>query len=812
MQRDGNHQIEGGALVMAAESKWVIQRCAADATSASLRKADTTSGPRRDRDAPDRKFILPSLPVSFNLLTFNVSDYVTEESLAMEHFRHGCEAVTETLPNDRTSQRVERLYRLPVAIRHSIALARWHLLNQQHPEGYWQGELEGDSILQSETILILAFFEREGSPLVARLARRLLETQTSDGAWSLYPGGPIDISASVKAYFALKLAGYSPSDPALRRAANVILEHGGAQAVNSFTRFYLAFLGQIPYRICPAVPPEVLLLPGWFPINLYKMSAWSRAMVVPLSVLWALKPVRELPPEKGIRELFLTRPEDWPLTRGSGARGARDFWSAFFQTTDACLKFAERWGLVPFRKRALRAAEAWIIEHMKDSHGLAAIYPPMVWSLIALHAMGYSNDSPIMREAWQRVEELLLENEAQETARIQPCLSPVWDTALSLRAVLSAGARPDDVRVQKAVAWLLDHQVLRPGDWSHTVKVHPGGWCFEHANPFYPDCDDTAAALIALAGQFDDQGEQTPDLFGPQWRIVRDPGNQSPSKLHDGRKKALSRQELESLAERTNMAIHRGVTWLLGMQSRNGGWAAFDRDNCCAVLTKVPFADHNAMIDPSTPDITGRVLEALGTLGYRQGFPAVDRAVAYLRRTQEADGSWFGRWGVNYIYGTWLAISGLRAVGISEDDPAVVAGVNWLISHQLPDGGWGESPATYDHPHLRGSGLSTASQTAWAILGLLAGGKNDHPAVLRGVRYLLEHQSADGSWKEAAFTGTGFPRVFYLRYHMYPLYFPLLALSRFVRLNAGRLAELDLPELRVITPPVDVEDCTSRIA
>lgn len=730
----------------------------------------------------------------------------------MEHSRHGCGAVKGTCFNDSTSLEGDTGLSLPSAVRRAVSLARWHLLNRQHAEGFWQGELEGDSILQSETILILAFFGREESPLVARLAERLLETQSEKGGWSLYPGGPIDVSASVKAYFALKLAGYSAGDERLRRAAKVILEHGGAQAVNSFTRFYLAFLGQIPYHICPAVPPEVVLLPKWFPINLYKMSAWSRAMVVPLSVLWAMKPVRTLPPEKGIRELFLSRPEDWPLTRGSGARGGCDVWSLFFQMTDRCLKYAERWGLLPLRKCALHAAEKWMLEHMQASHGLAAIYPPMVWSLIAFHALGYSQDSPVMREAWRRVEELLIDNEDQTSARVQPCLSPVWDTALTLRALMSAGLSTDDAQVQKAVAWLLDHQILQPGDWSHTVNVPPGGWCFEHANPFYPDCDDTAAALTVLAMQWNHEETQSPQLFPPRWRIVDKGMRRATQKEQRSKSRPMSPQELEELAKRTNEAIYRGVTWLLAMQSRDGGWAAFDRDNRCAILTKVPFADHNAMIDPSTPDITGRVLETLGTLGYRVGFPAVDRAVAFLRRTQEADGSWFGRWGVNYIYGTWLAISGLRAVGIPEDDSAVVAGAHWLLSHQLSDGGWGESPATYDYPHLRGDGPSTPSQTAWAILGLLAAGRASDPAVVRGIRYLLRHQLPDGSWPEEAFTGTGFPRVFYLRYHMYPLYFPLLALARFATMNADRLAELDLPELHVVSPPVDLEDMTTRIA
>jgi len=700
-------------------------------------------------------------------------------------------------------------------LRRSVSRGRWCLLNRQYPDGHWRAELEGDSILQSETILILAFFHRESSELVSLLASRLLETQTAEGGWSLYPGGPLDISATVKAYFALKIAGFDLHEEPIRRARDAILARGGAQSVNSFTRFYLAFLGQIPYSACPAVPPELVLLPRWFPINLYSLSAWSRTMVVPLSIIWALKPVRTLPPEKGIRELFLTRPENWPLTRGSRSARLEWFWSRFFSAVDRLYKLCDRHRLVPLRQKALRAAEAWILQHLEGSHGLGAIYPAMVWSLIALKALGYDEESPLMRTGWRHVEELIISDENNHTARVQPCLSPVWDTTLAVRCLRESGLGIDHPALRRGIHWLLGRQILKPGDWALHTQAQPGGWCFQYANDHYPDCDDTAAVLLALAALF--QTESPADgLFPPQWELVNPPdkcegrlNHPGDDRLSHGRLERLSGEE--ALADATR-AIDRGLKWLLAMQNDDGGWAAFDRNNCCQLLTQVPFADHNAMIDPSTPDVTGRVLEALGNLGYRVGHPAVDRAVRYLRAVQEPDGSWLGRWGVSYIYGTWLALAGLRAVGIPEHDPSVLAGATWLIGHQLPDGGWGETPETYDYPAKRGAGPSTPSQTAWAILGLLAAGKSRHPAVLRGVRYLLDRQQGDGTWAEEAFTGTGFPRVFYLRYHHYPLYFPLMALARFATVNAPYLEELDLPELRVLVPKQDHLSSESRSA
>jgi squalene-hopene/tetraprenyl-beta-curcumene cyclase len=392
-----------------------------------------------------------------------------------------------------------------------------------------------------------------------------------------------------------------------------------------------------------------------------------------------------------------------------------------------------------------------MVERFDGSDGLGAIFPPMVWSIVALRSLGYADDSREMQFCQQRLRGLIIEDE--DAARLQPCKSPVWDTAITLRALQEAGAAGDDATT-RGVSWLLDQQITRPGDWSRTVAAEPGGWCFEYGNDFYPDLDDTAMAVMALAGQF--TRERSPGAITI---------------------KAESEQHL-ALLDRSTTAIAKAQQWMLAMQNRDGGWGAFDRDNDRQFLCHVPFADHNAMIDPSTPDLTARVIEALGALGRRYKDKAVSRAITYLRQTQEADGSWFGRWGVNYIYGTWQVLTGLAAVGVTGDDPAVTAGANWLLAHQQPSGGWGESPDSYADSTLRGQGPCTASQTAWAVLGLLAAGRANERAVRRGIDYLIAHQRTDGGWDEPEFTGTGFPRVFYLRYHYYPIYFPLLALAR----------------------------------
>jgi squalene-hopene/tetraprenyl-beta-curcumene cyclase len=658
--------------------------------------------------------------------------------------------------------------------------SRW-LLDRQAVVGYWVGELEGDTILESEFVLLLAFLGRERTPLARRCGQYLIDQQLPDGGWAMYPGGPVDISGSVKAYFAIKLIGHSPHEEFMQRARRAILARGGADRVNSFTRYYLALLGQIPYALCPAVPPEFVLLPAWLPINIYRISAWSRTIFVPLSIVWARQPVRAIEPQRGIRELFLQAPRDWPPLSCPGRVERRGLWTweRTFRALDRGVKRLEAWRLVPLRRRAIQTAERWMIERFADSDGLGAIFPPVIWSAIALKALGYDDDSAEVRYNLRQLDDLVLGGD--DSARLQPCRSPVWDTALTLRALAAAGVLVDDSRMRRGLSWLLDQEIRTPGDWTKTVRnvatrsaSGPGGWCFEFANRFYPDVDDTAMVLLALREPY--QAGQT--LFGHSHLIdAADHIN-----THEGKQRA-------ALLDRIGAASQRGAAWLAAMQNQDGGWGAFDRDNDAEFLCRVPFADHNAMIDPSTPDLTARVLEAFGSLGQRVGDVAVDRAVDYLRRTQEADGSWYGRWGVNYIYGTWQVLVGLRAVGVTPDDPAMVAGATWLLAHQQPCGGWGESPDSYADPRLRGQGPTTASQTAWAVLGLLAAGMPRHQATERGARYLLTTQRGDGTWDEQQFTGTGFPLVFYLRYHYYPIYFPLLALANFARANGVPMSE-----------------------
>jgi len=623
--------------------------------------------------------------------------------------------------------------------------AEW-LAVRQAADGHWRAPLEGDTILESEYVILLAWAGRLDAPEAEGCGRRILQEQLPDGGWALHPGGPLDVSASVKAYLALKLLGHDPRSAALERARGAIAAAGGPWAVNSFTKFYLALLGQIPYSECPAVPPEMVLLPSWFPVNLDRVSAWSRTMVVPLSLMWAFKPVRRIPHERGMAELF--------VGAARSRQQSRDGWAVFFRGVDRVLKACDAFGLRPLRSRAVMACRRWMLERFDGSDGLGAIFPPIVWSIVALRALGCADDAPEVRECWSQLQRLV-EREPDGTTRLEPCRSPVWDTAITLIALeecSAAGAGPAGrgrADLDAAVDWLLANEIRTVGDWARRATAEPSGWCFEYANRFYPDVDDTAMVVIALA----------------TWRA------------RAGGRGASGHADRVAHVE---AALDRARRWLEAMQNSDGGWGAFDRDNDCELLCKVPFADHNAMIDPSSPDLAGRVLEAFGKSGLRVGHPAVDRAVAYLRRTQEAEGAWFGRWGVNYVYGTWQSLQGLAAVGVPADDVAVRSGADWLASVQQADGGWGETPDSYADPALAGVGTPTASQTAWAVAGLIAAGRGDSRAVRHGVRWLVERQEADGSWRQREFTGTGFPKVFYLRYHWYPIYFPLLALARAV--------------------------------
>ncbi|MBX9583377.1 MAG: squalene--hopene cyclase [Gemmataceae bacterium] len=636
-------------------------------------------------------------------------------------------------PDDRTAAWLDE-------VAAAAGRGRDGLLARQRPDGHWVGELEGDTILESEFVLLLAFLGRADDPRVRPLANYLLEHQLSDGGWANYPGGPAEVSVSVKAYFALKIAGHAADEPRMMRAADAVRRLGGAEATNSFTRFYLALLGQVPYSACPSVPAEIILLPRWFVFNIYQMSAWSRTIFVPLSVVDAYKPVTRLPEGVHVRELFLHPPEAprWP------ARPTRAWfsWANFFLGVDWVIKRVEGLRLLPLRRLAVRKALAWMRERCADSDGIGAIFPPIVYHAVVLKALGVPADDPEMQWVLKQLADLELPE--GDTLRLQPCLSPVWDTALSLIAAADAGQRPDSAEVEAAVAWLLAKECRHAGDWAGAVRgVEPGGWFFEYRNAFYPDTDDTAMVLIALARSG-----------------------------HAGR-------------EGCRPAVRRAVSWLLAMQNSDGGWAAFDKDVDNPLLEKVPFADHNAMLDPSCPDITARVLEALSHYGYKQGHPAVDRAVAFVLARQEGDGPWFGRWGVNYVYGTWQVLVGLAAVGLDMTAPAIRRGVRWLKDGQNADGGWGESCRSYDDRMTAGQGPSTPSQTAWAVLGLVAAGEADTPEVRAGVEHLIGTQQPDGGWAEEPFTGTGFPKVFYLKYHMYPVYFPLMALARYAAAVGG---------------------------
>lgn len=617
-------------------------------------------------------------------------------------------------------------------VRRAIKQAQQYFLQIQNPDGHWCGELEGDTILESEYILTMHFIGRLDSDKVRKAANYIRQKQLAEGGWAIYEGGPAEVSASVKAYFVLKLLGDAVDAPHMKRARRAICRLGGLDATNSFTRIYLAIFGQYPWERCPAVPPEIILLPLSAPINLYEMSSWSRGIVVPLAIIWGVKPSCAVPESASIKELMLDNPPSTNARRG--------FWKTFFKTTDATLKLIERRGWQPSREKALKACEQWMLDHFEKSDGIGAIFPPIINSIIALRCLGYSNDHPMTAGQIRELEKL--EIEEGDTLRVAPCYSPVWDTALALNAMIESGVPADHPAVVKAAEWVLGKEVKEVGDWKvKNPEGEPGGWYFEYANEYYPDVDDTFQVLTSLSKV------RFPDL-------------------------ARERRKRD--------AMERALKWTLTMQNKDGGWASFDRDCDEQFLTQIPFADHNAMIDPSTADITGRGLETLASLGFRTDHPMVQRAMAYLAKEQERDGTWFGRWGVNYIYGTWLALTGLNTIGEDMWEPKYQAAGCWLRSIQNADGGWGESPNTYDDASLKGQGASTPSQTAWALMGLLAT-KDDSDGLHRGIEYLLRTQLEDGSWKDASWTGTGFPTVFYLRYHLYAVYFPLLALGLYAK-------------------------------
>ena len=638
----------------------------------------------------------------------------------------------------------------PVALlRHAplergLEAARAALCERQALEGCWQFPLEADCTIPAEYIMMMHFLGEIDPGLEGQLAVYLRAHQADHGGWPLYHGGEFNISCSVKAYFALKLAGDSPQAPHMARARAAILRHGGAARSNVFTRIALALFAQLPWRGVPYIPVEIVLLPRWFPFNLYRVSYWSRTVMVPLTMLCTLKPRASNPRQVQIAELFTVPAEEEP-NYFRRPLGRATVLTRLFLGLDRLGRSIDRLIPAALRAYALRRAEAWTLERLNGEDGLGAIFPAMVNALEVLAARGYPRDDLRRVTAKKALEQLLVVDGS--SAYCQPCISPVWDTALASLAMQEAGCASALGAASRALEWLLPRQLLEaPGDWRlRRPRLAGGGWPFQRANGHYPDLDDTAAVVWAMRRSGD--------------------------------------------RERYSHAVGRALDWLAGMQSTNGGFASFDVDNTDYYLNEIPFADHGALLDPPTSDVTARVVTAFALAGRPQDAAAQARAIAFLREEQEADGSWFGRWGTNYVYGTWSVLTAFAHAGIGSADPAVRRAVAWLQARQNADGGWGESNDSYEPGRAAERvAASTPHHTAWALLGLLAAGEVESDAVRRGVEYLLRTQQADGLWSDPGFTAPGFPRVFYLRYHGYCAYFPLWALAAYRgRLRPGTL-------------------------
>lgn len=634
----------------------------------------------------------------------------------------------------------------------AVAAAARHLLQRQRPDGHWVFELEADATIPSEYLMLHHFFghvQPEREARIGRYLRRIQQEQmpNTKGGWPLFHGGPLDISGSVKAYLALRLIGDAPDAPHMQQAREAILAAGGAERSNVFTRAALALFGVVPWRAVPMMPPEIMLLPRWFPFHVSKISYWARTVLLPLTVVMARRPAAQNPRGVTIDELFRTPPEqvkDWP----GGAHQAEP-WASLFKGLDGALHRARMLFPRTHRARAEEACERFVTERLNGEDGLGAIYPAMANAVLMYHSLGVAQDDPRMVTAWAAIEKLV-EDRADETY-VQPCLSPVWDTALVSHALMEAGGEAERAAVGRGLHWLLGKEIRDVrGDWAwKRPDLQPGGWAFQYENAHYPDVDDTAVVVLAM------------DRY---------------------RAAAPTDAALDG-------AIERATDWTVGMQSRGGGWGAFDADNTFHYLNHIPFADHGALLDPPTADVSGRCLAMLAQLGL--GDEAASKAaIEYLLREQEADGSWYGRWGVNYIYGTWSAVTALNAAGLPPEHDAMRRAVAWLLKHQNEDGGWGEDGMSYParggtRPDPREPAPSSASQTAWGMLALMACGEAGHQAVGRAAAWLMARQKGDGDWPEEDYTGTGFPRVFYLRYHGYRRIFPLWALARLRNLRAS---------------------------
>lgn len=625
------------------------------------------------------------------------------------------------------------------AASNAIRKASAAILKTQSAAGYWWADLRADTTLESDYILMQLWLhppvDGNWNPpcrdRINRATKAIFERQLADGGFNIYLNGPSEINASIKAYFALKVAGVSPSDSRMQRLKDLILELGGLQASNSYVRTNLSLFNLVPRDACPSIPPEIILLPFKF---IYQMSSWTRAIVIALSIVHAANPQRPVPAGFTLDELYVPGA---PMIPEKDIK--RLSWRNFFTLTDRLLKYWDKLGIHFIRQHAIKRCGEWMIEHFENSDGLGAIYPSMQYAVMALDVLGYGPQHPLRIEAEKQFNNLMVDNE--RGFYMQPCFSPVWDTAIAAFALGESGEVSSDA-LRRTADWLISKEIRTKGDWSvKRPKAEPSGWAFEFNNAFYPDVDDTAMVLLAL------------------------------------------RNATGSNPEAQQASIRRAINWLFVMQGKDGGWAAFDVDNNWKILSDVPFADHNAMLDPSCPDITGRVIEALVLSGVPADHPAIRRGVSYLLRCQESDGSWFGRWGVNYLYGTFLALRGLRVAGVDENEPSIQRALEFVRAYQNRDSGWGESCASYDEGRFIPN-PSTPSQTAWAILSLLAGGDIRSESLHNGIDYLTRTQLPDGTWREDYSTGTGFPRVFYLVYTDYRNTFPLLAISTYRKVMA----------------------------
>jgi squalene-hopene/tetraprenyl-beta-curcumene cyclase len=603
--------------------------------------------------------------------------------------------------------------------------ARDALVAMQHAPGYWKGELETNVTMDAEDLLLRQFLGIRTEEETAAAATWIRANQRGDGTWANFFGGPPELSTTVEAYLALRLAGDSPDEPHMRRAAAFILESGGVEATRVFTRIWLALFGLWPWDDLPVLPPELIFLPSWFPLNIYDFACWARQTVVALTVVSHYRPVHDL----GVRidELF--------TGHRVVAHPQLSTWAGRLSALDRLLHRYERRPLRFLRRAALAKAERWIVEHQENDGSWGGIQPPWVYSMMALSLRGYSLGHPVLRGALAGLEAFTINDDAGR--RLEACQSPVWDTVLAIIALADAGLKPDDPVLENAARWVVEEEITRRGDWAvRRPKLEPGGWAFEFENDWYPDIDDTAEVVLALA----------------RTEAAVDP------------------------------SLDRGVAWVLGMQCSDGGWAAFDVDNTRTMCREHPFCDFGELIDPPSADVTAHVVEMLATIG--QAPEATRRGVEWLLAAQEEDGSWFGRWGANHVYGTGAAMVALIAAGVARDDPVIGRAVAWLAEHQNEDGGWGEDLRSYDDPSWRGRGVSTASQPAWALQGLVAANERDSAA--RGVRFLVDTQREDGTWDEPWFTGTGFPGAFYINYHLYRMVFPVSALGRYLAREEGR--------------------------